>query len=84
MVTICIATSLLILNKLHAIGTNGSAPPGMPEAPHAPITAIITSKKAVMKSTWMPNVCTAASVRIVMVIDAPSIFMVAPSGMVTA
>ncbi len=44
----------------------------------------IDSKSALAKSTSMPCVCTAASVSVVIVIAAPPMLMVAPSGMDTA
>lgn len=79
--TTCIAISLLIPNKEHAIGIRSKEPPATPDAPQAANVASTESTMAVGISTEIPNVCAAAKVITVMVIAAPSILMVAPSGM---
>ena len=76
----CIATSLSMLKSAQAIGISSSEPPATPEAPQAPSVATTLSSSAVAKSTWMPNVFTAASVSTVMVMAAPAMLIVAPSG----
>ncbi len=53
------------------------------DAPQAHSEATRLSSIAVGTSTAMPSVCTAASVSTVMVIDAPAMLMVAPSGIDT-
>ena len=53
------------------------------EEPQALIEASTLSSRAVGRSTAMPRVCTAAMVSTVMVIAAPAMLMVAPSGMDT-
>ncbi|MNN92827.1 hypothetical protein D3C81_2111700 [compost metagenome] len=70
-------------NRLHASGISNSEPPATPEAPQAQIAATTLSRIAVGMSTVMPRVCTAARVSTVMVIAAPAMLMVAPSGIDT-
>ena len=79
--TTCIATSLEIPNREQANGINKREPPATPEAPQAEMVAIILSKIAVAQSTGIPNVDTAANAITVMVIAAPPMLIVAPSGM---
>ncbi len=81
--TTCIATSLEMPNRPQASGISSSEPPGTPEAPQAPIAATTLSSSAVGRSTAMPRVLTAASVSTEMVIAAPAMLMVAPSGIAT-
>ncbi len=81
--TTCIATSFGMPNMLHASGISSSEPPATPEAPQAQRAATTLSSRAVGTSTAMPSVFTAASVSTVMVIAAPAMLMVAPSGMET-
>src|SRR5690606_14749935 len=81
--TTCMAISLGMPNRLHASGINSNEPPATPEAPHAQIAATILSKMAVGISTAIPKVLTAARVNTVMVIAAPAMLMVAPSGIET-
>ena len=81
MATTCMATSLLMPNRLHASGMSSSEPPATPEAPQAQTAATTHSSKAVGTSTAMPSVCTAASDSTLMVMAAPAMLMVAPSGM---
>ena len=80
---ICAATSSEIPNRLHANGINNNEPPATPEAPQAHKLATRLSRIALPKETSIPKVCTAASVKIVMVIAAPAILMVAPNGIET-
>ncbi|MNP54858.1 hypothetical protein D3C76_1494480 [compost metagenome] len=68
---------------LQANGISSSEPPATPEAPQAQIAATTLSSNAVGTSTGIPRVCTAASVSTVMVMAAPAMLMVAPSGMET-
>ena len=75
------ATSFGILNKLHATGISSSEPPATPDAPHALTVATKLNSNAMPKSTWMPCVCAAASANTVIVIAAPAMLIVAPSGM---
>ena len=81
--TTCIATSFVIPNRLQASGINKSEPPATPEAPQAEIDDTIQSKMAVGKSTSIPNVFVAASVNTEIVIAAPAMLTVAPSGIDT-
>ena len=57
--------------------------PATPEAPQAHSEATTLSSSAVGRSTGTFSVCTAARVRTVMVIAAPAMLMVAPSGIET-
>ena len=57
-----------------------SEPPATPETPAAAIDATTLSSRAVGMSTGIPSVWTAASVSTVMVMAAPAMLMVAPSG----
>ncbi|MNY58071.1 hypothetical protein D3C86_1943650 [compost metagenome] len=77
------AISLGMPNRLHASGISNSEPPATPEAPQAQIAATTLNRIAVGMSTTMPSVCTAAKVSTVMVIAAPAMLMVAPSGIDT-
>jgi len=77
------ATSLGILNKPHANGINSSEPPATPDEPQADTPAITQSNNAVLISTLIPKVLTAAMVITLMVIAAPAILIVAPSGIET-
>src|SRR5690625_695979 len=79
--TTCMAMSLEMPNRLQATGMSSSDPPATPEAPQALIAATTLSSTAVKKSTGMLRVWTAAMVMTVMVMAAPAILMVAPSGM---
>ena len=81
MASTCMATSLEIPNWLHASGTSSSEPPATPDAPQALTVATRLSSRAVKKSTWICWVCAAAIANTVMVIAAPAILIVAPSGM---
>ncbi len=81
--TTCIARSLEMPNRLQASGISSNEPPATPEAPQAQTAASRLSNTAVATSTWMPSVLTAARVSTVMVIAAPPMLMVAPSGMET-
>ena len=58
-------------------------PPATPEAPHAPRAETTDSNTAAGKDTLMPSVLQAARDMTVMVTAAPSMLMVAPSGMET-
>lgn len=79
--TTCMATSLLMPNRLHASGISSSEPPATPDAPHALTVATRLNSSAVAKSTCMPWVCAAAIAKTVIVIAAPPILTVAPNGM---
>jgi hypothetical protein len=81
--TTCIATSFDMPRKEQAMGIRNNDPPAIPLAPHAPMVETIQSVRAVGKSTEIPNVFAVASVMIAIVMAAPSIFMVAPSGIET-
>ena len=81
--TTCIAMSLEMPNSEQAIGISSSEPPATPEAPHAPSADMMDSRMAAGKETSMPSVLAAASVMIVMVMAAPSMLIVAPSGIET-
>ena len=81
--TACMDISCGIPNSEHAIGMSNSEPPATPEAPHAPRVAIRLSMSAVGTSTDTPMVFATESAIIVIVMAAPSILMVAPSGMDT-
>ena len=80
---ICAATSSEIPNDLHANGIYNNEPPATPDAPQAQREATILNKIALTKETSTPNVCTAANVKIVIVIAAPAILMFAPNGIET-
>ena len=77
------AISLEIPNSEQAIGISSRDPPATPEAPQAAKVESTLRIKAVGMSTAIPIVCAQASVITDMVIAAPSILMVAPSGMDT-
>ena len=81
--TICIATSLEIPNREHPSGTRRSEPPATPEAPHAENVAIILSRIAIGRVTWTPAVFAADRANVVMTAAAPSMLIVAPSGIDT-
>ena len=80
---ICAATSSEIPNRLHANGINNNEPPATPDAPQAHKLATRLNRIALPKETSMPQVCTAARVKMVIVIAAPAILMVAPNGIET-
>ena len=77
------AISLEIPNSEQAIGISSRDPPATPEAPQAANVESTLRIKAVGISTGIPIVCAHASVITDMVIAAPSILMVAPSGIDT-
>lgn len=77
------AISLGMPNRLQASGISSSEPPATPDAPQAQTAATTLSSTAVGRSTGIPRVCTAARVSTVMVIAAPAMLMVAPSGIDT-
>ena len=77
------AISFGMPNILHASGISSSEPPATPDAPQAHSDATTLSSSAVGRSTGIPSVCTAARVSTVIVIDAPAMFTVAPSGIDT-
>ena len=72
-----------IPNREHAIGIRRRDPPATPEAPQAESAARRLRMIAVGISTWIPSVKAVAIVITVIVIAAPSILIVAPSGIVT-
>ena len=77
------AMSFGIPNKEHASGIRSSDPPAIPEAPHAESADKILNTIAVGISTEIPNVWAAANVIMVIVMAAPSMLMVDPSGIDT-
>ena len=83
MATACMAMSLPMPKKEQAMGMSSSEPPATPEAPQAPRVAITPRNRAEPKLTSMPRVWATARAKTVMVTAAPSILMVAPSGMLT-
>ncbi len=70
-------------NSEQAIGISNREPPATPEAPHAPNAETTDSRIAAGREIWMPSVFAAAMDMMVMVIAAPFMLMVAPSGMDT-
>ncbi len=78
--TTCIATSAWTPSRLVAIGISSSEPPATPDAPQAASADTTLSSSAVAKSTGMPRVCAAASAITEIVIAAPPMLIVAPSG----
>ena len=81
--TTCIAMSLEIPKREHATGIKRREPPAIPDAPHAESVAKILNTIAVGMLTLIPSVYAAAKVITVIVIAAPSILIVEPSGMDT-
>ena len=71
-------------NRLQLSGISSSEPPATPEAPQAESAATMDNNNAVAMSTWIPSVCVAASVSTVIVMAAPPMLIVAPSGIDTA
>ena len=81
--TTCIETASEMPNSEHAIGISRSDPPVTPELPQAASADKNDSNIAAGNDTSIPNVFAVASVMIVIVTAAPSMLMVAPSGMET-
>ena len=81
--TTCMAKSLEIPKRLQATGMSRREPPATPEAPQAENAATILRTRAVPKSTLIPSVLTAAKVRVLIVIAAPAMLIVAPRGIET-
>ena len=81
--TTCMETSSEMPNREHAIGIRSREPPATPDAPQAARVASTLKITALGISTAIPSVCAVASAITVIVIAAPSILMVAPSGIVT-
>ena len=81
--TTCIATSDEMPKIEHAMGINSREPPATPDAPQAATEARMESMKARTSVISTPIVCAAAIVMTVMVTAAPSMLMVAPSGIDT-
>ena len=81
--TTCMAISLEMPKRLQATGIRRREPPAIPEAPQAEIAATTLRTKAVAKSTGIPRVFTAARVKMLMVIAAPAMLIVDPSGIET-
>ena len=81
--TTCMAMSLLMPNSEQHSGISSSEPPATPDAPHALTAASTHRMPAVMGLMAMPMVLAAAMDITVMVIAAPAMLMVAPSGMET-
>ena len=65
----------------HAIGIRSRDPPATPDAPHAPRAATKHKRIFMRSGTSIPRVLTQAKVITVIVIAAPAMLMVAPSGM---
>ena len=81
--TTCMAISSEIPNREHASGISRRDPPATPEAPHADRAASTLQMIAVGLSTLIPSVNAVAIVITVIVMAAPSMLIVAPSGIVT-
>ena len=81
--TTCMAMSFEMPNREQAMGMSSREPPATPEAPQAPSADMTDSRMAAGRETCRPSVLAAASVMMVMVMAAPSMLMVAPSGMET-
>ena len=72
-----------IPNSEQARGINNNEPPATPEAPQADNVATKLNSRAVGMSIGIPKVAAVAIVITVIVIAAPSIFIVAPRGIET-
>ena len=81
--TTCTATLAGIPKSEQAMGIRSRDPPAIPEVPQAAMVLSKDSTMAERKSTRIPSVFVAASVMMVITTAAPSILMVAPSGMET-
>ncbi len=81
--TTCMAISLLMPKREHAMGISNSEPPATPEAPQAPKVAMILSTKALGSDTSIPRVWHVAKLIMVIVMAAPFMLMVLPRGMLT-
>ena len=81
--TACIDTSGEMPKNEHPNGMSRSEPPATPEVPQAPKAAMAQSINADRKLTSTPTVWATARVMTVMVIAAPFMLIVAPSGMLT-
>ena len=77
------ATSEEIPKGVQASGIRSNEPPATPLVPQAPKVARKHTAKAEDMAPGIPSVCTVGSVITVMVIAAPLILMVAPSGIDT-
>ena len=80
--TTCIAKALSMPKRLQANGINIKEPPGTPDVPQAQTDATTHKSNAVKKSTSTPKLKAAAKDKTVIVMAAPAILMVAPSGIV--
>ena len=81
--TTCMETSRGIPNREQASGINNRLPDGTPLAPQADRAAITHNSRAVPMETSIPSVLAAANVSVVMVIAAPVMLTVAPTGILT-
>ncbi len=81
--TTCMATSRGMPKSEQARGMSSRLPEGTPLAPQAARADTTQSTRALAKLASMPSVLAAARVSVVMVIAAPAMFTVAPTGMVT-
>ncbi|GHU75881.1 hypothetical protein FACS1894188_07530 [Clostridia bacterium] len=81
--TTCIAISFDIPNNEQASGISNIDPPATPDVPQAEIVAIRLRIIAVPMSKEYPSEYAAESVITVITIEAPAIFIVAPSGIDT-
>ena len=79
--TTCMEISLGIPNRLQASGIRSRDPPATPEAPAALAAASTHMISALGIDTSIPRVFAAARAIVEMVMAAPAIFTVAPSGM---
>lgn len=66
--------------EAQATGIRRREPPATPEAPQAPTVEIRHRRSAVGRSTTIPNVLAAAKASTEMVMEAPAMLIVAPSG----
>ena len=81
--TTCAEMAGSMLKSEQARGMSMSEPPATPEVPQAPMAAMMHSRMESTGSTTMPSVLHAAMVMMAMVMEAPAMLMVAPSGMET-
>ena len=70
----------VIADAERGTGIRRREPPATPEAPQAPTVEIRHRRSAVGRSTTIPNVLAAAKASTEMVMEAPAMLIVAPSG----
>ena len=78
--TTCMAMSFGMLKRLQASGIKSRDPPATPDAPAALAAASTHMMSAVPKETSMPRVVAAARAIVEMVMAAPAMLTVEPSG----